>query len=211
MTEDRSKVSDDANPASGDKDNDHSDNQGKGDTVGYQTYKRTVGEVKRFKAENATLREELEAYRAKEKQKEDEELERRGEFDKIKANLTKELEDERAKNKALLQERVDNTKLGAFLSSIEGSIPRDYWGLIDTDRIAVDPDTGVVDEMSVTNYAKEFKTKHARLIDGVKGARMYEGAPQSEKVMDMDAWKKLPLKERKAKLAEVYAKHKDKL
>lgn len=173
-------------------------------TVKYQTYKRAVGEVKRFKSEAQKLKEENEAFKAREKAREEAELEKRGEFDKVKSNLLKELEEERERNKRMAKERADDRKLGAFLATLGGNVSRDYWGLINIDEIAIDPDTGEIDELSVTRSVEKFRTKHGRLIDGVKGPKMYDGSPSPEGKLTLETWRALPLKERKERMGEIY-------
>lgn len=177
----------------------------KGDTVKYETYKRTVGEVKKFKSKLTAAEEELQKYKEAERKREEEEMEKRGEFDKVKKNLMDELEKERLEKKALLKQQTDNRKLGAFLSTLGGSVDKEYWPLIDIDQIAIDPDSGEIDELSVTRLADSFKSKHSRLIDGVKGPKVYDGSPNREASLSVEEWRKLPLKERKERMGEVYS------
>jgi hypothetical protein len=182
----------------------------KAGTVAYPSFLKAVGEVKRFKSEAEKLREENEAFKLKEKEREDAALAKKGDFEKIKANLLKELEEEKQKAKSLKEERDNDRKLGAFLGSLGGSIAQDYWPLIDIEQIAIDPTTNSVDPLSVTRLVDDFRKRHGRLIDGVKGPKMFDGAPTPQGKIGLDEWRKLPLSERKARMKDAYESIKNK-
>jgi hypothetical protein len=205
---DKIPVSDQKTPASGDPEGNTPVEDGQKpqdkDTVAYETYRRVVGESKKAKSRAKELETELQAYKDAEKRKEEEDLEKRGEYDKVKASLQEELDKAKAENKALKQEHTDNRKLGAFLSSLDGTVAKEYWPLINIDQIAVDPDTNEIDELSVKRLVDTFKSTHSRLIDGVKGPRMTDSSPDRQSVLTTEEWRKLPLKERKERMGEVY-------
>lgn len=56
-------------------------------------------------------------------------------------------------------------KINAFKSAIGGSLKqKEYYSFVDVSKIALDPETGVIDDESLKNYANEFTNKFKDLI-----------------------------------------------
>jgi hypothetical protein len=91
-------------------------------------------------------------------------------------------------------------KLNAFLKTVGGQVDEKYWLHIDIDKILVDPNTGVVDEMSVTKEVERFKATYPEVLRKPQATSMTVAAPNgvgSLDVISYEEWKKLPLKEMK--------------
>jgi hypothetical protein len=95
-------------------------------------------------------------------------------------------------------------KMSHFLDAIDGNIPREYWPLIDVEKIVVDPATNMPDPMSVQSVAKDFSTKYHRVIEKKNGPKVPSDAPNgSGGGLTYEAWKALPLAEMKKRIKEV--------
>ena len=177
-----------------------------GDWVAHDTYTRTLNQKKTTDEENKALRERLAEIDKQDKSRKEGKLKKDGEFQKIIELRDKELKEKNEELSDYKQHFVDSKKLSAFFDAMGGArIADEYLCHIDTDRIVVNPDTGEIDKTSVAKLAEEFKKKHARIIDTPgKGSRLPSDAPHGDKGLSIEEWKKLPLKERKAKMAAVH-------
>jgi hypothetical protein len=175
--------------------------------VSYESHRRLLNEMKKEREERRKLQAELAERAQREKEAEEKRLAEQNEWKKIAENREKELKEKEDKLKGLETERQDARKLDAFLTALKGKVDPKYWPMIDLESIAIDPESGRVDEMTVARTVEDFRKDHGRLIDTPgNGDGMPPNAPESggnQKLTD-EAWKKLPLKERKARMSEYY-------
>jgi hypothetical protein len=189
-----------------------SDEQKK-DVVQYETYKNVLSQHKKSKSENEELRSKLEAYERKERETEEKRLSEQGEYKKLLELERKKLAE--AENKRLQYERdlLDSHKLNAVRERLPGKVKRpEYYSFIDTDKIIIDPSTGMVDDSSVTEVVESFIKEHSSLLDRAANKDLPYNAPgNSTGKISYDEWLKLPLKEQKARRNEVMESWRNKL
>jgi len=194
--------------ASGDHQGDQSGNQPEskpGESVSYETHKRLLGEAKRAKEERDRLKAELEAKAAAEREAEEKRLAENQEYKKLLEIREKELNEAKGRLDNMSRAQQDAKKLDAFLTSLDGKVDRKYWGLIDIDKIAFDPESQQVDEMSVKSLVDEFRKEHGILIDSQGGtSRLPNTAPGGTGGMiSYKEWLNLPAKEMKARQNDI--------
>lgn len=178
-----------------------------GDHVAYETHRKLLGE-KKAAAERARVAEARTAeLEAEDKARTEKKLQDDGEHKKMLEIREKELAEARAKIAASDAQMADSRKLDAFLNTLEGKVDRKFWNHIDLEKVIIDPTTNEVDEMSVTKAVEQFKAEYPEIINiPGKGSGLPPESPKGGSVTpsSVDEWKKLPLKERKEKMAEVY-------
>jgi hypothetical protein len=69
-------------------------------------------------------------------------------------------------------------KLESFLGTLDGKVDRKYWGHINLDSIVIDPDSGQVDEMSVTKEIERFKKEFPEVIRKPSGPGVPNQSPK---------------------------------
>lgn len=184
---------------------DHQDLGNPGGTVSYETHRKLLSEKKRRDEELAEARAKADQLAADLKAREEKELREKEDFKKLLEIREKELLETKAEAQKLSSTMAEARKLDAFMRSLNGQVPRKYWGMIDTDSIVIDPSTGNVDEMSVGKAVENFRKEFPEIVQ-VKGAPigMPTAAPGgSGGTLTMDQWKALPLKEKVARQKDV--------
>jgi len=174
-------------------------NEPKRDLVAYETYQKAVDEAKKAK-------ERARKLEADAKEREEADLRAKEDYKKI-AEL-REQEAKAAKEElALVKAREQNAvKLDAFLSTLDGKVDRKFWGHINLSQILIDPETGDVDQMSVAKEVDRFRKEYFEIIQKPGQNQLPNAAPQPggvQQYIAYDEWKKLPLKEQKARYAEM--------
>ena len=152
----------------------------KKDSVQYETYRRTVGEAKKAKEKARDLEARLAEFEAKEKEREEKELADQQNWKQLLENREAELAkaNERLNH---LEGSVSNAiKRDYFLSALNGNVPKEYHGLIPLDKIALDPETRQVDEMSLNSALEEFRKVHHRIIDTSDVSKLPNKAPNGK-------------------------------
>lgn len=171
-------------------------NDGK-DTVAFETHQKLLKEKK-------ALADKLAAFEADSKKREEAEALEKQEFKKLYESEKAKAQELEGKYNALNANVTDTRKLHAFMKKVGGEIREDYWGLIDLTQIAMDPESGKIDDGSVARYAKEFEKKHEILIQRPNGGKLPNGAPLGGSTTLTHAeWLKLPLKEQLARMKDV--------
>lgn len=134
------------------------------DSVAYETHRKLLGEKKSWQQRAGDYEARAIAAEAKIKAEADAALESQGEYKTL-------LESERAES-AKLRENIAGRdtedkqarKLDAFLSAMDGTLKREYWGLVDLESVVVDPGTGEVDAGSVAKSIEVFRNKFPEVI-----------------------------------------------
>lgn len=139
------------------------------------------------------------------KEKQELELKEKEDF----KTLVKLREEELQKTKAELEteriQRQQGMKLDAFLSVLDGKVDSKYWGMIDLEKIAINPDSRQIDEMSVAKAVEDFKKTYPELIKTGLAQATPANAPQAGDVLTYEKWLTLPAKEQKLRYKEMLA------
>jgi hypothetical protein len=97
--------------------------------------------------------------------------------EKEKNLLAEKLKDYETQVKTYEETFTNTKKLNAFNKALGGKLKNeDYYRFVDTNKIAIDPESGKVDDGTLKNYTKEFATKYKDLID-YGFATLPDGAP----------------------------------
>lgn len=171
--------------------------------VPYDTYDKAVKEskarqakLKEIEAENARLKALVDETSAKD-------LEAKGEYKKLldaERERLKAIADENEKLKSDInsfnQLERDRRKLAGLTKHIGPAIVK-YQQLVDFDTIAVNPETGEIDEMSLQNFAERFKKEYPEIAALSRGTGFSPNMPGGNgqagiaKIRRSD-WQKLP-------------------
>ena len=147
------------------------------DTVAYETHRKLLGEKKKLTEKHQAVLEELEALKGQVKSRETKELEEKEEYKKLWEQSKAERDELNNKLSSFQQEQTNSRKLRSFLNTLDGKVAEKWWGHIDLDKILVNPDTGAVDEMSVTKYVEQFQKEYPEIIVKQKDPPMPSPAP----------------------------------
>jgi len=144
------------------------------DTVSYETYRKVLSEKKKL----MEVRDEHEKLKAEVKSQHEARLKEQGDYKSIAEQY--KAENEKIKNDLVKerQNKEDSLKLGALLEAIPGNVPRKAWGLLDLDKIVIDPSTGHPDELSLQKAAKHFVDTFPELIQKTNGIKTSSEAPR---------------------------------
>jgi hypothetical protein len=134
-------------------------------TVSYDTHRQLLDEKKKVQAELDRLLEEK-------KSREQKELEEKGEYKKLLEQERQAREAAEGKLKTFDEQEKGRRKMAAILSAAGGTIEDKWFDLVANtalDLVAIDPDTGAVDKMSVTKAVEKLKTSYPEIIKGTGG------------------------------------------
>ncbi len=158
-------------------------------------------------AEKKQQKDRLDAVERQQREAAEAAAQAAGDWKTIAETRERELNESKQRLSTLEQQEVDRTKLAAFLQTVGGEIDRKYWGLIDLDKIVINPDTKVVDATTVANLVETFRRDHPVLVKVKSGTGQPNGAPQGgAPTITHEEWLKLPAKEMKARMNEVRGK-----
>ena len=177
------------------------------DVVAYETHRKLLSEKKRLQEQFETMKSQLSKIEIERQEAERKKLEEQGEYKKL-------LDLERSRAAKLDEELKTHTehmraakKLDAVLKSVNGNIPNKYWGLIDTASVAIDPDTGEIDAMSVQKAVENLRKDFPEIIYAKTGSTGTPNtAPRTDTAatLSYDQWLKLSsAKEMREKWSQV--------
>lgn len=201
---DKSEVpgGDDQDAAGGGSGNETSDNlkdgKTKGDTVSRDAYNKLLDEKK-------SVSKRLKELEDKAKKRTEEELRAKEDWKKIAESRDAEIAELKTSIESLTGKigeyetrEVTTKKFRAFLKSLDGKIEDKSFSLVPVEMITVNPETGAVDEMSVTKAVKKFKAEWPELIKTGTGVKLPNDAPPSGGnaggKISRSEWLKLPAK-----------------
>ena len=140
--------------------------EAKEDVVAYDTHRKLLSQRKADQAKMSDLEQELERYRAQEKQIEQRKLEEKGEYEKILKIKEQEIQELRMQQEENARRDVQAAKLQAFMDTLPGKIRnKQYLAHVNIDDIVVDPETKTVDDYSVKKAVDSFLKDHSSLIE----------------------------------------------
>jgi hypothetical protein len=146
--------------------------KGENQTVAYDTYRKTVDEVK-------SLKEKLKEIETKTQSEMEKKLQEQGEWKTLAESREAKVKELEAKLSGTFEEIHDSIKLNAFQKHLGGKLKSDkYFDFVDTSKIAINPDTKKVDEESVKTVVAEFLKEHTHLVDFGKKS----GMPRDTKI-----------------------------
>lgn len=174
------------------------------DVVKYETYQKVLGEKKKRDEEVRTLREQVEQFNAQKKQLEEAALKEKEDFKRLFETRDQDLKQTKDELDSLRQSINDSKKMRGFLSALKSPLEESYWGLVDLDKIPLDPTNGKPDEATVVKYAEEFQKSHWRLFDNMTN-KMPNSGPNNDATIGLsyEEWKRLPPSEQRKRLKEV--------
>ena len=164
MTKDQTTVSDGTTNVS-DKGASNEVNNTK-DSVAFETHRKLLGQHKNLKESVVSLQEKLAQYEAKERQAEELEAVKKGDYEKALAFKDKRIQELEGQVSDYEEGLDKGKKLNAVLDKLPGKLKhRDYMNFIDTESLVVDPSSGVIDEASLEQVVNGFVKNHGSLLD----------------------------------------------
>lgn len=173
----------------------------------YESHQKLLSEKKAIQEKAKKLEEELSVFREKfselDKEKTDAERKRLEDKEQFKDLYTKTREELQAKETTisnLVKAQVDARKMSSFLDAVKADVPRQYWGLVDIDKISLDGDK--VDEYSVQKYVDEFRITYVDILKPRETRKMPGDTPPpgDNDKLTYEQWLKLPAKEQERKI-----------
>lgn len=153
--------------------------------------------------EKKKVSEKLKSLETLAKEKEEKELKEKEDY----KTLVQLREEELTKTKSELEserfQRQQGMKLDAFLSILDGKVDSKYWGMIDLEKISINPETKQIDQMSVSKAVEDFRKTYPELIKTGQAQVPPPNAPSNGEVLTYEKWLTLPLKEQKARYKEL--------
>lgn len=171
----------------------------KKDVVAYETHRRLLDEKKK-------LQEKYEALASKDKVREEDDAKKRGDFDAILKSREEELKSTRDELTSIRETIKNAQKLTAVLSTAGSPIESKWHGLIDTSKILINPDSGEVDQMSVTKVVEDLRKSWPEMFKNPNAPKLPADAPlgNSAGKINRSEWLNLPEKEmRKWKMEQI--------
>lgn len=173
---------------------------------------RILEESKKYKEGYQSFKSEKEELAKKKKEEEEARLIKEGQFQTIieqRESRISELEESLGSLKSEVESRdtaiVNFKKAAAFERALGGKMKRDaYWSHVDFDKIAVNPESGKIDEASLKATADGFLEEYKELVDFGNAANLPNGTPKGGTgKLTHEQWKKLPLAERRKRMKDV--------
>jgi hypothetical protein len=178
-------------------------NEGNDKSPSYESYQKVLSEKKKERERARKLEDELNQLREQQRLQEEKRLEEENQFKELYGKTKQELEEERKRNQQMVQAHVDAKKMTSFLDAVKAEVPKQYWGLIDLDQIAMDGDQ--IDEYSVQKYVQDFTKNYPDIVRPRENRRLPTDSPDplSGSGLSYEQWLKLPPKERQARFQEM--------
>lgn len=152
-----------ANPEAGSKTDQVTDNTKQ--AVSYETFDKLLNQRKKDREKLDTYEKQLQELSGWKKQVEESESIKKGEYEKILTTYKTENETLKGKLSEVQRSIVDGQKYNAFLDKLPGRLDRnEFLQFVDIDKIAIDPETGVVDEKTVQATVDNFVKNYGKLI-----------------------------------------------
>lgn len=163
-----------------------------GDVVTKKHHERVLFELKKEREAKAALQSEKEAREKKD-------LEERGEYQKLLELAKKEKEEAEAEAKALKNQFVTGRKANALLKALDNGVDDKYFSFLPIDEILLDPESGEINQTSVTKAAESFKKNYPEIYRSKNAPRLPNDAPQGGGALTISRseWAKLTSKEMK--------------
>ena len=156
--------------------------------ITYETHRKLLDEKKRVQSQlDILLKEKQESQEA--------DARKRGDLESILKARDEELAKERSQRQELSDRITNGRKMNSVLEALGGNVDQKWYELINVSDVAINPETGDIDQMTVAKVAESLKTKWPEMIK--RQGVLPPNAPQGNGAgtISHDDWKKLPLKE----------------
>lgn len=171
--------------------------QTEADKVAYETYRKSVDAEKKAKARSREQEAELEKYRAADLEREQKELEAKGEYQTIISARDQKIAEQQAKIEEIASRQSESIRKQAFLSQLPATLLHpDYISFADLKSIGVDPETGQVDSVSLQAAKDRFLKSHSSLLKPQGSTPPTTQAPTANVNVETGTKSKLSAKER---------------
>ena len=176
----------------------------KEDSVSFETHQKLMDEKKAQSSRLKELEDKFTKQEEDQKVKAQDDLKAQGKFKEALAARDDELAAEKLKGERLNSQIIDNRKLSAFVNAVPGGVESRYWSLVDLEKIKVD-DVGRPTEDSVKDYSKSFQESFPELLKKPEENDIPPGNPKppGSGKLSHEAWKLLPAKEMRERIADV--------
>jgi hypothetical protein len=175
------------------------------DSVKYDTFQKLLRQKKTADEKTANLEKELNEIRMKEEAARQDDLVKQQKFEQLSTELREKLEKEREEKEHYQKNLLDTHKLQAVLDKLPARPKKsEYLMFINLDKVQIDSENGLVAE-SVEEVANEFLQNHGELLQRTEKG-LPSDAPQTTSKLTFEKWQTLPIKERKARMKEVFNK-----
>lgn len=169
------------------------------DHVSYETYRRTVNEAKNEREARRKLESELAEIRKREKAIEEQELAKKGEYEKLLQLREQENQTLKQKLDSFDAQFKRASKLNAFIKAAGTELDDKWLTLVDVDAIATRPDAeNEIDQMSVQSAVETFRKTWPEAFKP-KGSHLPTDMPNGTGYITESDWKKLTKAEDKRK------------
>lgn len=176
---------------------------GKENEVKYDTFQRVLRQKKAMEEKLAKFEKLEEERRMKEEASKQERLREQQKYEELSKDLQEKLEQERSAKENFKKSWLDTHKLQAVLDKLPGKPKRqEYLSFIDLDKIEIDEHEGIVAD-TVEEVANSFIENYGELLSRPKSSELPSDAPSSKGKLSYEAWSKLPLADKKARLKDV--------
>lgn len=136
------------------------ENQEAKSTIAYETHRKLLDEKKKLQAQ-------LETFLAKEKEREETDARKRGDYEALLKAREEELARERAQRQELDERITRGMKLTSVIEALGGQVDQKWFKLIETDEVAINPETGEIDKMTVARVAESLKKQWPEMVQKV--------------------------------------------
>lgn len=142
-----------------------SDNSQMKDQVSYETHSKLLGQRKRDLEKMKELESLVQGFQGQKKQDEESKLVEQGEYKKLLEARELEITNLRQENTEHAKHMTEAHKLNAFREKLPGTIKNSaYYNFVNMEAILIDPETGIVDEASVSEEVNTFMKDHYSLV-----------------------------------------------
>lgn len=176
----------------------------KEETVSYETHKELLAQRKADQKRLREVEEELNQFKSKQKEIEENKLREKGEYQKLLETREKELSQIKEENAKIQQNLVDGRKLQAFNDRLPGKLKKkEYLAFVDLDKIPFNPETQKVDEAGLKMVVDEFVKEYPDLIQTTPGKKLPTDSASSHESLTYEQWLKLPVKDQRLRMKEI--------
>lgn len=145
------------------------ENQEAKSSISYETHRKLLDEKKRVQAQ-------LETVLREKQEREEAEARKRGDFEALLKAREEELAKERAQRQELTERITHGMKMNSVIEALGGQVDPKWFKLIDTNEVAVNPETGEIDQMTVARVAESLKKQWPEMMRNT--AKLPATAPQ---------------------------------
>ena len=157
------------------------------DSVALDTHRKLLDEKKKVQAK-------LDELLAKDKEREEADARKRGDYEALLKTREDELQKEREKRQTLESTFERGQKLNAVVEALGGNLEPKWYKLIDVSKVPINPDTGEVDQMSVANLVDALKKEWPEMVKTTNSlpSAAPKGLPNGSGAISRSEWLKLP-------------------